>query len=253
MGSGPIIQTLDIETAPPIVASWTLKNAFIGIEQVIEPGYMLGFGHKQRGKNTVGWVSVQGGVEPMVTAARDLLDSADLVITYNGDSFDLPRINADIAILGLTPPSRYKSIDLYRTVKRRFRFDSHKLDYVAQRLGVGKKASTGGWSLWQGCMNGDPAAWAKMGRYCRQDVRVTEALHDRILPWIPNYPNLALWSNAEGQRRCPNAACGSPHLQRRGQERTTAAVYPRYQCQACGGWSRGNAIEQRVGGQNRPA
>ena len=248
----PRILTIDIETAPAVVETWSLHNAYIGIEQVREPGRILGFGWKWYGQPKVQWTSIQHGTSAeMIEVARDILHDADLVITYNGDSFDLKHLNREIILAGLTPPSKVKSIDLYRTVKNRFKFQSNKLDFVAQQLGVGAKASTGGYGLWKGCMEGDPAAWAKMGRYCRQDVRVTEALYDRLRPWIANHPNVALWADRGTGRMCPT--CGSHLLQQRGLQRTIAAVYVRYQCQGCGSWSRANAMEQRLAGNNRPA
>lgn len=243
--------TLDIETAPAVVETWSLHNAFISIDQIREPSTILGVGYKWHGKNRVGWLSSHvEGTEKMIETVRDLMHEADIIVTYNGDAFDIRHLKREILLAGLTPPSRTKSVDLYRTVKRHFKFQSNKLAFVASELGVGQKASTGGYDLWKRCVAGDDAAWRKMAAYCRQDVRVTEALYDRLLPWIPNHPNMALWEN-NAERCCP--ACGGRHLQRRGQERTTAAVYPRYQCQDCGSWSRGNAIEQRLTGQNRPA
>lgn len=250
--TGPRVITLDIETAPAVVETWSLHNAFISIDQIRQPGHILGFGYKWHGSAKVGWASTHvEGPLGMIELARDLLHDADLVVTYNGDSFDLRHLKREILLAGLTPPSRVKSIDLYRTIKRHFKFQSNKLDFVAQQLDVGKKASTGGYALWKACMEGDEQAWQKMARYCKQDVRVTEALYDRLRPWIPNHPNMALWAERGAGRMCPG--CGSHHLQQRGYERTTAAVYVRYQCQGCGSWSRANAMEQRVAGNNRPA
>lgn len=246
----PRILTLDIETAPAIVETWSLHNAFISIDQVREPGYILGFGWKWHGAAKVGWVQ-RDNETVIAETARDLLHDADIVVTYNGDAFDLRHLKREILLAGVTPPSRIKTVDLYRTVKKHFKFQSNKLDFVAQQLDVGKKASTGGYALWKGCLAGDEAAWQKMARYCKQDVKVTEALYDRLRPWISNHPNMALWADRGAARMCPS--CGSHHLQQRGYERTVAAVYVRYQCQGCGSWSRANAMESRVGGNNRPA
>jgi DNA polymerase elongation subunit (family B) len=250
-GGGPRILTLDIETAPAVVETWSLHNAFISVEQVRQPSTILGFGYKWHDAKRVGWVSSHvEGHEGMVEAARNLLHDADIVVTYNGDAFDIRHLQREILLADLTPPSKVKSVDLYRVVKRRFKFQSNKLAFVADQLGVGQKASTGGYDLWKRCMAGDDAAWRKMAAYCRQDVRVTEALYDRLLPWIPNHPNVALWSAPAG-RVCPN--CGGSRLQARGEAVTVAAVYQRYQCQGCGAWSRGNSMERRLAGQNRSA
>lgn len=248
MGS-PRILTLDIETTPAVVETWSLHNAFISIDQVREPGHTLGFGYKWHGAKRVGWLSTHiEGRDGMIGGARDLLHAADIVVTYNGDAFDLRHLKRDILLAGLTPPSPVKSIDLYRTVKRHFKFQSNKLGFVSAQLGIGEKASTGGYSLWAGCMAGDDAAWRKMARYCRQDVRVTEALYDRLLPWISNHPHRGLWQDGSVPM-CPS--CGSNQLTRQGVRHTVAQSYARYQCQACGAWSRGTTVERRVNGQTR--
>jgi DNA polymerase elongation subunit (family B) len=58
------------------------------------------------------------GRKGMAQGIRTLLDEADAVITYNGDKFDLPHLRALMLTEGLTPPSPYKSIDLYKTMKQ---------------------------------------------------------------------------------------------------------------------------------------
>ena len=80
-------------------------------------------------------------------AAHDLLSEADVVVHYNGDKFDLPHLNREFVESGLGPPAPYASIDLLKTVKRKFRFPSNKLDYVVQKLRLGAKVSTGGYDL----------------------------------------------------------------------------------------------------------
>lgn len=243
----PRILTLDIETRPAVVETWSLHNAFISIEQVREPGSILGFGYKWRGARKVGWVQTDG-IASVALEARELLHQADIVVTYNGNAFDLKHLRREILLAGLTPPSPFKSIDLYRVVRANFKFQSNKLGFVAAELGVGSKASTGGYGLWRGCMAGDEAAWRKMARYCRQDVRVTEGLYDVLRPWVPNHPHVGLWIDGEAPM-CH--ACGSHNLTRQGTRQANAVSYQRLQCQDCGAWSRGTTIERRVNGGTR--
>ena len=143
----------------------------------------------------------------------ELLNEADAVISYNGISFDMPHLNREFALLGLTPPAPYKNIDLIRTVRKEFNFPSNKLAHVVDALGVGGKMETGGFDLWVGCMNGDPKAWAKMRKYNLTDVKITEKLYDRIRPWIKGHPHLGMFldAGADGElMACPN--CGSTKL-----------------------------------------
>lgn len=245
--SGPRILVLDIETAPAVVETWGLHGVYINVNQIQAPGYVLGFGAKWVGEKAIRWYDRRTG--DLEFAAFDQLDRADLVITYNGDSFDLKHLNREIVLGGLNPPSPYKSVDLYKVVKRHFKFQSNKLGYVTEQLGVGSKASTGGYDLWKRCMAGDEKAWRKLASYCKQDVRVTEALYNCLLPWISNHPNVNLWSDATGYT-CPR--CGSTSVQKQGTRVALSMVYQRYQCQACSSWSH-DVKGERVGGELRSA
>jgi DNA polymerase elongation subunit (family B) len=245
----PRILTLDIETAPAVVETFSLYDTTIPIHRVREPGYILGFGFKWYGSRRVDWVQ-SDGVAAVALAAREVLHEADIVVTYNGDKFDLRHLKRDIALHELTPPSPIKTVDLFKTVKRHFKFESNKLDFVASELGLGKKVQTD-YSLWRRCMEDDEAAWRKMARYCKQDVKLTEALYDRLRPWITNHPHMGLWVDSiDGARLCPT--CGSRNVHYQGTRTTISVTYKRLQCQDCGAWSRGTEIERRVNGRTRP-
>jgi DNA polymerase elongation subunit (family B) len=168
----------------------------------------------------------------MVKRIHKLLDEADVVIHYYGSRFDIPVLNKEIIMHGMTPPAPYKEIDLLKTVRSKFRFTSNKLDYVAQRLGLGKKHETD-FKLWVDCMNKDPKAWKKMERYNRQDVKLLEKLYVKLLPWIKGHANHNLYGKS---LVCPN--CGSSKMQKRGVATTATLRYTRYQCTGCGRWSR---------------
>ena len=120
------------------------------------------------------------------------------------------------------------------TVKSKFRFPSNKLDYVAQRLGVGSKVKHEGHTLWIKCMAGDDDAWEDMRAYQIQDVDILFGVYDRLLPWIQGHPHMALFAGAG--KACPN--CGGTDLKQSGYTTTGASVFQAYQCQTCGKWSR---------------
>lgn len=247
--TGPRLLTLDIETSPSIVETWSLFKPFIGLNQVRAPGQVICFAAKYHDEKRVRFHSVHhDGWSKMMAAAQRLLSDADGVITYNGDAFDLKHLRRELILAGLNPPAPYKSIDLYKVVKQNFKFLSHKLDHVAQELGVGAKAHTGGYDTWRGCMAGDEKAWNTMRRYNKQDVVVTEALFDKLRPWMKNFPNMGLWLDSDAPL-CPR--CGSTSLQRRGTAIALTYKYARYQCQDCGSWSRGAKSESVASGDTR--
>lgn len=230
------ILLMDIETAPLKAYSWGIWRQNINIDNIVEPGYTLCFAAKWFKKRGTIFKSLKDdGEEAMIHTAHSLLSEADAVITYNGIKFDLPTLNQEFIRFGLTPPAPYKNIDLLRTVRQNFRLASNKLDFVARHLGLSGKVQHKGMSLWLDCMAGDSTAWRTMERYNKRDVTLLEEVYRKLLPWIKNHPNHALWMKA-GKPVCPN--CGSRKLQKRGVERTKTLKYQRYHCTNCGQWPR---------------
>ncbi len=201
----------------------------------MESSKTLCYAAKWLGEEDIYFDSVQQSKpKTMLKGIHGLLESADAVIHYNGTKFDIPTLNKEFLLSKLLPPSPYKQIDLLRVVRSNFRFPSNKLDYVSQRLGLGKKHAHEGHDLWVKCMNGDKDAWKRMEEYNIQDVVLLESLYDNLLPWIKNAPNRNLYQDITG---CPT--CGSTHLQKRGTAVSTTGTYQRYQCRDCGSWSQG--------------
>ena len=231
----PKILLLDIETAPAVAYVWGLHDQNININQVVKPGYVLCWSARWL-DGEMEFCKITQGQRKMLLRIRNLLDEADAVVHYNGASFDIPVLNREFIKHKIPPPSPFKQIDLYRAIHRTTRFDSGKLAFVAKELKIGEKLSTGGFELWEGCMNGDQSAWAIMEKYNRQDVELLVTLYKRLLPWIPAHPVL---TSGEGLS-CTR--CEGKHLQRRGQAVVSGGAYARYQCQDCGAWSRGTAL-----------
>ena len=228
---------LDIETAPHTALIWSLWTKYIDPDHIEIPGYTLCFAARWEDEKKIQFYSVwNDGVEQMVQKAHDLLDESDAVVHYNGKKFDIKMLQTEWALLKMPPPSPYKQIDLYHTVRSQFRLPSNKLDYVCKRFGLGKKIRHRGMDLWVGCMQEDEKSCKEMERYNKQDVRLLPRLYKYILPYIHNHPNWGLHGDMD-RPVCKN--CGSDRLQRRGFSITGTQRYRRYQCQKCGTWNRG--------------
>jgi hypothetical protein len=227
---------LDIETAPNMVYSWGMYDQNIAVNQVVETSYVLCWSAKWLDEKKVMFDSVQKRKPiQMLGAMHKLLDEAHVVVHYNGLKFDIPTLNKEFIKAGFAPPAPYKQVDCLKEVKRLFRFEMNKLDFVAQALKIGAKTEHEGFQLWVKCMKGDKSAWARMAKYNRQDVKLLEALYLRLRPWMDKHPNSATFNDTTG---CPK--CGSEKFQQRGWTVTTMYKYRRYQCNSCGGWFRGN-------------
>jgi hypothetical protein len=164
------------------------------------------------------------------------MEQADAIVTWNGDKFDLPWLKGEFLSAGFNPVAPSRSIDLLKTVKSSFRFPSNKLQYVSQKLGVGKKLDHEGFPLWEKCMRGEAKAWKTMEAYNIQDVLLLERMFNKLGGYIKNHPNMSVVS---GGLVCPK--CGGKHYQARGTATTMAGTYQRFQCAAkdCGKWFRG--------------
>lgn len=234
--SGPRILTLDIETSPNLAHVWSLWKQNVSLNQLMETGNVMCFAAKWLDDPQTMFWSERHGFEVMLGAAHDLLSEADAVITYNGDRFDLPTINREFLREFWSPPAPYISLDLLKAVRKNFRFHSNKLDHVVRELYIGEKAKHSGHELWVDCLRGDNRAWATMETYNRQDVQITEELALRLKPWLPNWPNPALFSDDEAlAMSCPG--CGGVDLKREGFRYTRVGRYQRYSCPDCGRWS----------------
>jgi DNA polymerase elongation subunit (family B) len=219
------ILSLDIETRPNLAYVWSLWDQNVALNQLVDVSEVICFAAKWYGHPKIEFYSVHGvGKETMVKEAYRLLDECDVVMGFNSRSFDLPRLNQEFLLAGMTPPSPYKQIDLFRACKTAFAFPSNKLEYISKALGLKGKVRHEGFDLWVRCMQGDEHAWRTMERYNRRDVVLTEQLYEKIKPWIPNHPSIAAM---KGEDVCPT--CGSEGM-RRGITYTAQSAFQLYQC-----------------------
>ena len=244
----PKVILFDIETAPSLGYFWgeLFETAIIAVER---PWFMISYSWKYLGEKKIytkalnDYPGYRKNLEDDSKLVHDLykvLDEADVVIAHNGDRFDIRKTYARFIKHGLKPPSPFKAVDTLKAARRFFKFESNKLDSLAQYLGVGRKLPNTGFDLWRRCMTGDVHAWNIMKRYNRHDVVLLERVYNKLRPYITNHPNLDVYENKGG---CPN--CGSTHVHRKGKMVSQVRQYTRYQCQSCGHWYKGIYIPQR--------
>lgn len=236
----PKILYIDIETAPSeglYFDMWKENN----IVATTKPWYVLSVAWRwEGGKTEVAALPDYSHYKKSKTddwylmrTIHQLLDEADIVIAHNGDNFDLKKLNARFLILGLTPPSPYKTIDTLKVARKYFKLDSNRLEAIALVLGIGSKVPHTGIKLWQACMAGDLPSWKDMKKYNVHDVDLLVDVYKELRPWIKNHPNLTWWSGNNGA--CAN--CGKNARIKRGFGRNKKGLVQKYQCKACGAWS----------------
>jgi len=230
----PRILFLDIETKPAVVASFGIRDQHITHKQILKDGGVICVGLKWADEKKVRVYSVwEHGHREMLEAVHADLHEADAVATYNGASFDIPKLQGEFLLAGMPPAPQVTQIDIYRTV-RKLGFISSKLDYIAQLLGLGSKVKHEGLDLWLKVMDGDEKAQKRMAKYCAGDVQLTQAVYDRVRGYVANHPHLG----TTHPLNC--GSCGSSRTEARGWYRSKTTIRQRYKCQACGSWMLGN-------------
>jgi hypothetical protein len=240
------ILCLDIETSPICSLGWSLWPDSIQPEAIIQDWHMLSWSARWLFSSETMSDCLTSDEAVNHTDARisnsiwKLLDEASVVVSHNGNQFDIKRLNTRFLYNGLFPPTPYQSIDTLVVAKSVFDFSSRKLDYINQYLGLPVKEHTG-FELWKQCYFGNPEALHTMELYNRNDCEILEDLYLRFRPYIRSHPNLNLWS-VENVSICPN--CASKNLDWSVKEYFTyTGKYKGFRCLDCGATGRSRQLE----------
>jgi reverse gyrase len=237
---------LDIETAPILMTSWSMRPPYAGAVWVERDTFILMFSYRWLDEKTVQTVCLpdfprykrhKHDDKDICRSLHSLLDEADIVVAHNGDAFDIKKINSRLIVNGFKPPSPYKTIDTLKIARRVFKFDSNKLDNIGRYLGEGRKIPNTGAALWRGCVDGDLKSWATMRRYGKQDTALLANAYDRLRSWAPNHVDIRVYDSISNKQKCPT--CASINVQRRGVSVARKHRYARLHCQDCGSWFQG--------------
>ena len=230
------ILTIDVETAPTLAYTWGLWDQSIGLNQIVEPTYILSWAAKWLGKKEI----IFGGINKhtkgkcsakyeavMIKGMWELLDEADIVVGHNSNAFDLKHLNSAFIRAKMPPPSSYRKIDTLKIAKANMKFISNKLEHLTYTLGLEHKMHHEGFELWTKCMAGDPKAWRIMEKYNKKDVGITEQLYMELRAYMPNHPNLQIYSPMTDPG-CP--LCGSHERLNKGYYYTNLSRFRRWKC-----------------------
>lgn len=243
--TGPKVLIFDIETAPLICYTWDIWDQNISLDQIKSDWHVLSWSAKWLGEPAKKIMYEDQRNAKDITNDRELLkgiwtllDEADVVITQNGKSFDVKKLNARFIIHGFQPPSSYKHIDTKLLAKKYFAFTSNKLEYMTKNLCSTHKKSSHkkypGFSLWKACMDGKKDAWKEMEKYNKLDVLSLEELYYKIIPWDSSL-NFNLYHD-DTDHTC---TCGHKEFRNKGYAYTSSGKFRRYQCLKCGKETRG--------------
>ena len=244
MNSQPKILVFDLETAPITAFTWGLYDQNIGLNQIKHDWHLLAWAAKWYGEPASKVMYMDNSNAKhiqddrnLVVGLAKLLNEADIIITQNGEAFDVKKLNARAVIHRLPPIKPCKGTDILKEGRKVFKFTSHKLEYITDVLNDKykklKHEKYPGFELWKALLAGDKQAWPVMKKYCIHDVLATEESYQKIQGWIKTQ-NMACYID-DAIMRCK---CGSDSLIKKGFAHTEAGKYQIYNCQACGKWPR---------------
>jgi len=247
MTNEPKILLFDIENSPNTAWIWGLWQETTSSEMVDVPWYMLCWSAKWLGKREIISSALIDFPKNYKKNPEDdslilqklwkLLDMADIVVAHNGKQFDVRKSNARFIMNKMPPPSPFKIVDTLLEARKHFFFTSNKLNDLGKYLGCGEKIETGGFKLWKQCMAGDLKAWARMVKYCKNDIVLLEKIYLKMRPFMNTHPRLDIYMDVQNAN-CPK--CQSKNIQKEGFTFTNISKFQKYSCKDCKGWFRDN-------------
>lgn len=224
----------DIETSPNLGLFWEAGyKKQIDYNNIIKERAIICICWKWEGEKEVyslNWDKKQSD-KKMLQDFIPVANIADEIIGHNGDKFDLAWIRTRCLFHRIPMFPKYTTVDTLKVSRSQFKFNSNRLNYIAQFLGLGEKIKTE-YNLWKDIMlNNCPDAMAKMVKYCKKDVVLLEKVYDEMKQHILPKTHYGVLFGTD-RATCPE--CGSDHLIKI-KTRTTATGLRKaqVQCKTC--------------------
>lgn len=217
----------DIETSPNIVYSWRIGyNINLQPHDIIEERKIICISYKWENEDKIyslTWDKNQCD-KAMLQEFIKVMNQADEIIAHNGDRFDEKWIRTRCIYHRIPTFPKYKSLDTLKKAKYGFNFNSNKLDYIAQFLGVGAKVKHDGFDMWKGVLQDDAESMKEMVHYCEGDIIVLEDVYFTMQNYIKQNSHVGV-HNGEMKYTCP--ICGSEDVSLYKNEVTTLGTIKR--------------------------
>lgn len=221
----------DIETSPNIGLFWTAGYRLnIGHDNIIKERAIICICYKWAGEKEVHsltWDTKQND-KSLLEKFIKIANEADELVGHNGDKYDLPWVRTRCLYHNISLFPSYTTIDTLKYARSKFKFNSNKLDYIAQFLGLGAKISTG-FNLWKDIvLNKDKQAMDQMVEYCKGDVILLEKVYDKLAPHFPEKTHVS-----EDKTECPTCGSNKWTLSKR-RISALGTIRVQMQCKKCG-------------------
>ena len=224
----------DIEVSPNIAFIWEAgykKNIDAG--SIIKERAIICICYKwedEKDTHSLQWDHKQND-KKMLEAFVKVANTADEMIGHNGDKFDLAWIRTRCLFHGIGMFPKYSTIDTLKVARSKFKFNSNKLNYIADFLGIGQKIKTD-FSLWKNIvLEKDPKAMEAMIKYCKKDVVLLEKVYKHLAIHIEPKTHYGVIFGTE-KVNCPE--CGSDDIWKQGSKALASGARRFiFQCKTC--------------------
>jgi uncharacterized protein YprB with RNaseH-like and TPR domain len=221
----------DIETSPNIVASWRVGyNLQIGPDNILQERAIICICYKWAHESKVHSLTWnKGDDKQMLVDFMKIMNAADEIIGHNSDKFDVKWVKTRALIHGIEHLPTYQTVDTLKLAKGNYLFNSNKLDYIGQVLGVGKKMDAGGFKTWKSIfIDHDAKALDKMVKYCKIDVIRLQQIYDKMNPYTKHKTHVGV-ALGKDKSSCPN--CGGDKTRNQGFRYLASGS--KKQCRVC--------------------
>lgn len=236
----PRILYYDIETSPLLAYVWRLGEQVVRHHQLAKHGDSYGIicisyaWNDSKPVKVIHWGYNEQDSGKVVREFDKIIKQADITIGKNSDRFDVKHINTQRLLNNLPPLPEWvdNTDDLEKQLRKYFIFPSQSLDYVLRALGLDGKIKMEFQDWVDVVERRSKKTFKKMQDYCKNDVRGTRALWNRVLPHIKPKLNM---STFYGDFRCRN--CGSKDLRKDGTRSRGKTLYQEYFCREHNGYA----------------
>jgi hypothetical protein len=169
--------------------------------------------------------------EPLLKPSLDIMEKADVVVTWYGSGHDVPFLNTRLAQQGLFLDPKIRHIDLFRVASKHLRLSSNSLNNTSKYFGVEQKTNISP-KLWADCWAGNHDSLLEMASYCEQDCEVLSQVYNKMLGLGINLPHVGRHLDPNALLSCPS--CGASDYTGKGRRVTRLKTYQRLICKNCG-------------------
>lgn len=209
----------DIETTYNIISSFQVgRNLFINPSSIIDERKIICVSYKWEGDNkvhTIEWDFTDDGIikgcdKNLVEQFLPILEEADELIGHNVDNYDTKFVLSRAIKHGFHTFPKFTSVDTLKVARKHFRFNSNKLDYIAEYLGLGNKLNHRGQALWDDIiLKGCEDSMKEMVEYCEKDVTLTEEVFNKLKPYTEHKTHFGV---VNGSSKCSCPECSSEEV-----------------------------------------